>query len=110
MEQIKLKNSRYETISMMHLRKNIGAVVNDVVYKKKMYLIERRGKPLCVLGSYSNDSDSSSNLKPSHNVSAERLFGCLKGAASTVEEWTGDFNKAEQDYQSRIENLWGTKK
>lgn len=110
MQQEKIQNSQYQNISMMELRKNIGAIINEVVYSKKTYVIERRGKPLCTLDAFSGLSDEPQQSKSVSNVSAERLFGCLKGSADTSEEWTNDLDQAEADYQRGIYNLWNSKK
>lgn len=115
MEQEKIQHSHYQIISMMDLRKNIGAIINEVVYKKKTYLIERRGKPLCTLDAYSDvanepiQPNSVSNVSVS-NISAERLFGCIKSTADVPEEWTSELDQAEKDYQTRIDKIWDSKK
>lgn len=101
-------NTATKTVTMMDLRHNIGAILDEMVYQHKDIIIKRRDKVIGVIKPQVEEI-STSQAEETRNQRIDRLFGCMRYLSDKqVEEWihASDDSEAEERHQKQLEDAW----
>lgn len=95
-----------KTVNMMDLRRNIGSVIDEVIYTQKEIIIKKHGKPVCVLlavpdNNVANPSDRRRCI--------ERLYGSITMSQQETEQWLNQGKETDQKYNQKIREAWEKK-
>lgn len=94
-----------KTITMMELRHHIGEVVNDISFTNVRYVVEKHGKPICVVQPYA-PAEPQTTLPDAHAARIDRLFGAIKQRPGEPVDWTEEYDEIEKDYDERMKQTW----
>lgn len=104
-----MKPAGTKTITMMALRHHIGEVVNDVSYTNQTYIVEKHGKPICIVQPYVFP-ETIVTLPDDRKARISRLFGAIKQRPGEPVDWTEEYDEIEKDYDERMKRTWEGKR
>lgn len=102
-------NTATKTVTMMDLRRNIGAILDEMIYQHKDIIIKRRDKIIGVIKPQIEEQTTNQTEETRHQK-IDRLFGCMSYLSNKeAEEWIHGYDDVEKEYDNRMEKLWNGK-
>ncbi|MFA5995695.1 MAG: hypothetical protein WC801_04615 [Patescibacteria group bacterium] len=101
-------NTATKTVTMMDLRHNIGAIIDEMLYQNKEIILKRRNKIIGVIMPKTEMSIKNYTTE-TREQKIDRLFGCMSYLTNKeVEEWihAGDETDADRAHDEYINSLW----
>lgn len=96
-------------VNMMDLRKNIGSIVDEVLYTKKEVIIQKHGKPVCLITAMPSNEQNNIVGMEIRKRNIEKLFGAIKMTSQETKQWLNQGKEADHEYDQKIHEAWEEK-
>lgn len=98
-----------KTVNMMDLRRNIGSIIDEIIYTGKEIVINKHGKPVCLITALPNNEQNDVAGMVTRKQNIKKLFGAIKMTSQETKQWLNQGYEADQEYDQKICEAWEVK-